>query len=83
MYAMKNRKLQKTLKTALLASVALVASGCTADWSNGEKTEPKPFLTTPKATHEIGLKEPQSKVVSNEERGKKESTPKNSEGYIQ
>ena len=35
MYAMKNSKMHKALKGTLLAGVALVASGCTADWSNG------------------------------------------------
>jgi Tfp pilus assembly protein PilF len=30
-----------TFRTAMLASVALLASGCVADWSNGEKTSYK------------------------------------------
>lgn len=36
MYAMENRNLRNALKATLLAGVALVAAGCTADWSNGE-----------------------------------------------
>jgi tetratricopeptide (TPR) repeat protein len=41
MIATHNRKLRIALRSTLLASVALVASGCTADWSNGEKTNYK------------------------------------------
>ena len=36
MYTMKTRNLHSALKATLLASVALLAAGCTADWSNGE-----------------------------------------------
>ena len=36
MYTMKTRNLHGALKATLLASVALLAAGCTADWSNGE-----------------------------------------------
>jgi Flp pilus assembly protein TadD len=35
---MNNRKLHKALKSTLLGGVALVASGCTADWSDGQTT---------------------------------------------
>jgi len=41
MYGMKNRKLHKALKSTLLGSVALIASGCTADWSNGQSANNK------------------------------------------
>lgn len=41
MYTMENRNLQKALKATLLAGVALVASGCTADWSNGQSANYK------------------------------------------
>lgn len=41
MYAMNNKKLHKALKATLLASVAILAAGCTADWSNGETSNYK------------------------------------------
>ena len=62
MYAMNNGKLQKTMRATLLAGVALLASGCTADWSNGQKTNYKwtgnpPILTGSSKAYTLGKKQ--------------------------
>lgn len=62
MYTMKHRNLNKALKATLLAGVALVASGCTADWSNGETanykwTQNPPVQAGAQAPYALGKKQ--------------------------
>lgn len=62
MYSMRNRELQKTLKATLLASVALLAAGCTADWSNGQNanyrfTQNPPLQANAQDPYELGKKQ--------------------------
>ena len=62
MYEMKNRRLNNTLKATFLASVALVASGCTADWSNERQatynwTQNPPVQASLQDTYALGKKQ--------------------------
>jgi len=62
MYAMENRNLHKALKATLLASAALVAAGCTADWSNGETanykwTQNPPLQASSEDPYALGKKQ--------------------------